>query len=129
MCCVGVNIGLFCSTPAVALGRAIQPKHAMEMLLTGDLYSAQTLLEWGLVNRLAEPGLVDEMVLQVARQIASKSRYVVTTGKETFYKQMEEGLDDAYVRCSRRMVDHLGGPSSRTGIEAFLTKKVPVWDD
>eukprot|EP00123_Amoebidium_parasiticum_P001404 comp12479_c0_seq1/m.7427 comp12479_c0_seq1/g.7427 ORF comp12479_c0_seq1/g.7427 comp12479_c0_seq1/m.7427 type:complete len:300 (-) comp12479_c0_seq1:266-1165(-) len=123
----GVDIGLFCSTPAVALGRAVSRKHAMEMLLTGDMYSADQMVEWGLVNQAVDPAHLDEKVLKTAQQIASKSKYVVSTGKATFYKQMERGIEQAYEICGNRMVDHMVGQNSAIGIEAFLSKKKPTW--
>src|SRR5436189_3518111 len=103
----GVNIGLFCSTPMVALSRNVARKHAMEMLLTGDMISAEDALRIGLVNRVVAPGNERKEALKLARQIASKSALTVKIGKEAFYRQLDMSLADAYRYASDVMVDNM----------------------
>lgn len=123
----GVNIGLFCSTPAVPLVRAIGRKRAFEMLITGTPISAQTALEWGLVNRVVPASQLDHSVDELARQIASRSGATIALGKRTFYEQI--ALDDraAYSLASDAMVENGSSPDAREGIDAFLTRREPRW--
>ena len=125
----GINAGLFCSTPMVALSRNVVRKHAMEMLLTGDLISAQDAFRIGLVNRVVPPGSELEAALALARKIAGKSAHVVKIGKEAFYRQLEMGLDDAYRYTSDVMVENMLARDAEEGIAAFVEKRPPKWED
>ncbi len=124
----GVNIGLFCSTPMVALSRAVGRKHAMEMLLTGDLIDAERAYEMGLVNRVVAPGDLDATTDALARQIAAKSPLTLAIGKEAFYRQLELGLDDAYNYASETMVRNMLARDAEEGIDAFIQKRDPKWE-
>jgi enoyl-CoA hydratase/carnithine racemase len=124
----GVNIGLFCSTPMVALSRNVPKKRAMEMLLTGDMLSACEAAEHGLVNRVVAPGRALEAALELARSVASKPPVTLAMGKEAFYRQAEMGLAEAYAYASRIMVENMMHAESREGIGAFLEKRAPDWD-
>jgi enoyl-CoA hydratase/carnithine racemase len=125
----GVNIGLFCSTPMVALTRNIVPKHAMEMLLTGDLYQATDAARMGLVNRVVADAVLDAEVDSLARQIASKSHATVRIGKEAFYRQREMDLSAAYDYASRVMTENMLQNDAEEGIDAFIEKRDPTWSD
>lgn len=123
----GVNIGLFCSTPMVALSRAVGRKPAMEMLLSGLPVDAAAAERWGLVNRAVAPEALEAEVEAMARLIASKSPHTLKVGKEAFYRQMEMGLDDAYRHASRVMTENMLAMDAAEGIDAFLEKRPPVW--
>lgn len=123
----GVDIGLFCSTPMVALSRNVSSKHAMEMLLTGEMISAEDACRIGLVNRVVEPGAELDEALKLAGKIAQKSPHAVTTGKQAFYKQKEMELASAYKYTSQIMVENLLAGDAREGICAFLEKRDPNW--
>jgi enoyl-CoA hydratase/carnithine racemase len=123
----GVNIGLFCSTPMVALSRAVPRKQAMEMLLTGDPIDAQTALRLGLVNRLAPTAQVMEEALALAAEIIAKSPFTLKIGKEAFYRQVELGLADAYSYASQVMTENMMAMDAQEGIDAFLAKRKPEW--
>jgi enoyl-CoA hydratase/carnithine racemase len=125
----GINAGLFCSTPMVALSRNVARKHAMEMLLTGDLVSADHALRIGLVNQVVAPGSEREAALALARKIAGKSSYVVGIGKRAFYRQVEMGLADAYRFTSDVMVENMLAHDAEEGIAAFVEKRAPKWQD
>lgn len=125
----GVHIGLFCSTPMVALSRNVADKHAMEMLLTGDMTSAERAVEIGLVNRVAAPEVLQEKTMEVARKIASKSSMTLATGKSAYYAQREMALSDAYDYASGVMVDNLLALDAEEGIGAFIEKRAPKWRD
>jgi enoyl-CoA hydratase/carnithine racemase len=125
----GVNIGLFCSTPMVALTRNVSRKAAMEMLLTGDLISAEDAQRIGIVNRVVAPGTEREESLKLARQIASKSALTVKIGKEAFYRQLEMSLADAYRYTSEVMVENMLARDAEEGIGAFIEKRTPTWED
>ena len=125
----GVNIGLFCSTPMVALSRAVGRKSAMEMLLTGDLISADRAVGAGLINRAVPADRLDSAVDTLARQIASKSTAVVKIGKEAFYRQAELGLQEAYDYASEVMTRNMMAKDAGEGIDAFLNRRQPVWQD
>jgi enoyl-CoA hydratase/carnithine racemase len=125
----GVNIGLFCSTPMVALSRNVSRKHAMEMLLTGDLISAEQAQRIGLVNRVVAAGAERDEALKLARQIASKSALTVKIGKEAFYRQLEMSLADAYRYASDVMVENMLARDAEEGIGAFIDKRSPTWED
>ncbi len=125
----GVNIGLFCSTPMVALSRNVSRKHAMEMLLTGEMISADEARRIGLVNRVvAHDALADE-TLKLAELIASKPKATVKIGKEAFYRQLEMGLSDAYNYASEVMTLNMLNAEANEGITAFVEKRAPQWPE
>jgi enoyl-CoA hydratase/carnithine racemase len=128
-CTPGVHIGLFCSTPMVALSRSVMRKHAMEMLLTGETITAEEACRIGLVNRVVEPGAACEQALALARQIASKSAATVRLGKEAFYQQIEMGVADAYAHATEVMVKNMMTHDAAEGISAFLGKRAARWAD
>jgi enoyl-CoA hydratase/carnithine racemase len=123
----GVNIGLFCSTPMVALSRNVGRKQAMEMLLLGKPVSAARAEAWGLVNAAVAADELDAVVADAAAVLASKSPYTLRVGKEAFYRQAEMGLDDAYDYATRVMVENMQAKDAAEGIDAFLGKRHPVW--
>ena len=123
----GVNIGLFCSTPMVALSRNVAPKHAMQMLLTGELIDAATALRFGLVNELAPIGELEARTLDFARRLAAKSPVTLAIGKEAFYRQAELPLAEAYDYARGVMATNLKAQDAREGIAAFLDKRPAVW--
>jgi len=123
----GVNIGLFCSTPMVALSRAVPRKQSMEMLLTGDLIPADRAREIGLVNRVVPAAELEAATLDLARQIASKSPLTLAIGKEAFYKQAELDLEAAYAYASEVMTRNMLARDAGEGIDAFLEKRPPEW--
>ncbi len=123
----GVNYGLFCSTPLVAVGRVVSRKQAMEMALTGRLYSAEEAERFGLVNRVVPEGRALEEARALARTIASHSAPTLAIGKRAFYAQIERPLDEAYALASVAMIDNLAEPDSVEGLGAFLDKRRPVW--
>jgi len=125
----GVDIGLFCSTPMVALSRNVAHKHAMEMLLTGEMISAEDAQRIGLVNRVVEPGREREAAITLARRIASKSSHTVKIGKEAFYRQAEMPLAKAYEYVSQVMVENLLAADAEEGMCAFIEKRKPEWED
>uniref|UniRef100_A0A8C8RLK8 Enoyl-CoA hydratase domain-containing protein 3, mitochondrial n=1 Tax=Pelusios castaneus TaxID=367368 RepID=A0A8C8RLK8_9SAUR len=123
----GVNIGLFCSTPAVAVGRALPRKVALEMLFTGEPISAHDALLHGLLSRVVPEDKLEEETMKIAHKICETSRSVVALGKATFYRQIALGLDDAYKMTSQVMVDNLILKDGQEGIDAFIQKRKPVW--
>ena len=123
----GVAIGLFCSSPLVAVGRTVSRKHAMEMALTGRLYSAAEAERMGLVNRVVAPGQALAEAQALARGIAERSAPTIAIGKRAFYEQIDEPLDVAYALAAKAMVDNLAEPNSSEGIAAFLEKRAPHW--
>jgi enoyl-CoA hydratase/carnithine racemase len=125
----GVNIGLFCSTPMVALSRNVSRKHAMEMLLTGDLIAAEDAARIGLVNRVVAPGSEHAEALALAQKIAAKSTLTVKIGKEAFYRQAEMPLAEAYKYASHVMVENMLARDAEEGIGAFIEKREPKWQD
>ena len=125
----GVNIGLFCSTPMVALSRNVPRKHAMEMLLTGELIAAEDAARIGLVNHVVEPGSEREEALKLARKITAKSALTLKIGKEAFYRQLEMPLADAYKYASEVMVENMLARDAEEGISAFIEKREPKWQD
>jgi enoyl-CoA hydratase/carnithine racemase len=124
-----VNIGLFCSTPMVALSRNVSRKHAMEMLLTGDMISAEEARRIGLVNRVADSEALGPVTMALARQIASKPTATVKIGKEAFYRQLEMGLGDAYDYASQVMTENMLAAEAEEGIGAFVEKREPKWPE
>jgi enoyl-CoA hydratase/carnithine racemase len=125
----GVHIGLFCTTPSVAISRNIAPKHAMEMLLTGDMLSAEDAFRIGLVNRVVAPGKEREEAVKLARKIAAKSSKTVKMGKEAFYRQLDMNLPEAYRYASQVMVENMMVHDAAEGISAFVEKRTPHWED
>jgi enoyl-CoA hydratase/carnithine racemase len=125
----GVNIGLFCSTPMVALARNIPRKAAMEMLLTGEMISAADAARIGLVNHVVAPGSEREEALKLAKKITAKSALTVKIGKEAFYRQLEMPLAEAYRYTSEVMVENMLARDAEEGISAFIEKRDPKWED
>jgi len=125
----GVNIGLFCSTPMVALARNVAAKHAMEMLLTGDVIPALEAQRIGLVNRAVSPNRLGEEVEALARKIASKSQATLKTGKQAFYRQRDMDLEEAYAYTAQVMTENMLARDAEEGIAAFIGKRNPQWQD
>lgn len=123
----GVQIGLFCTTPGVAVARSVMPKKAMEMLLTGQAISAQEALDFGLISRIVPPEELEEQTMELARQIASASAQTLALGKSAFYRQIEMDRPSAYQFAGKVMVDNLQIDDAKEGISAFLEKRPPIW--
>jgi len=123
----GVNIGLFCSTPMVALSRNVNRKQAMEMLLTGEMIDSATAVRYGLINRAVPAEQLDEAVQTLAATICEKSPVAVEIGKVAFYEQLELGLREAYEYTSAVMVRNMMTDDAAEGIDAFIEKRRPVW--
>jgi enoyl-CoA hydratase/carnithine racemase len=123
----GVNLGLFCSTPSVALSRNLSRKAAFEMLVTGDFISAEEALEKGLVNKVASPEVLDAAVEVLVSKILSKPSVALAMGKELFYKQIETGLDAAYGIAANTMACNMMESTALEGVQAFLEKRQPNW--
>lgn len=123
----GVNIGLFCSTPMVALTRTISQKHAMEMLLLGEMINAERAYQMGLINRVVAIDELEPTVQAMAQNIAAKSNYCVSTGKKAFYSQLTQPLDVAYDDCAKVMGGNIQHADAKEGIDAFLNKRAPQW--
>ncbi len=123
----GVNIGLFCSTPMVALTRAIAPKHAMELLLTGDLIDAERAALMGLINWHVDAEDLDQFTSGLAHKIAGKSRKTLSIGKQAFYDQLDKPLAVAYDQCSLVMTENMQIDDAQEGIDAFINKRKPEW--
>ena len=124
----GINLGLFCSTPAVPLSRTISRKRAAEMLMTGEFIDAATALEWGLVNRVAPADTLRMETLKLAETLKAKPRAILATGKALFYRQMEMGIEAAYQDASTTIACNFMQPEAQEGVAAFLGKRKPVWD-
>jgi len=125
----GVNIGLFCSTPMVAVSRNLPRKRVMEMLLGGEMIDARTAADWGLVNSVVATDELEDAVMELARSVASKSAATLKIGKEAFYRQAEMPLDEAYRYTARVMVENMLERDAEEGINAFIEKREPVWED
>jgi enoyl-CoA hydratase/carnithine racemase len=125
----GVDIGLFCSTPMVALSRNVSRKHAMEMLLTGEPIPAATAKDIGLVNRVVPAGQELEAAIALAEKVALKSAYTVKIGKAAFYRQAEMNLSDAYSFAAEVMIENMMARDAGEGICAFIEKREPKWQD
>ncbi len=123
----GINVGLFCSTPAVALSRNISRKRAMEMLLTGDFIDADTALKYGLLNRVVKTNELDDAVAQLAEKIAAKPPRTIQLGKQRFYQQLEQGISNAYAGAIDTMADNMMLPEALEGIDSFIEKRKPKW--
>lgn len=128
-CTPGVHIGLFCSTPMVALSRNLANKHAMEMLLTGEAVTPSHAREIGLVNRVVPAEYLESVTLQYARMIAKKSSHTLKVGKQAFYRQREMSLADAYAHAAEVMVTNMLAVDAEEGMAAFLEDREPVWRD
>ncbi len=125
----GVNLGLFCSTPAVPLSRNLPRKRAMEMLLTGDFITAEQARDWGLVNAVVPPAELEAASRELAQKIAAKSNHAIRLGKDMFYKQLPLDLSEAYAYASERMACNMDSHDAREGIDAFIEKRKPNWKD
>jgi len=123
----GINLGLFCSTPSVALSRNLSRKRAFQMLMTGEFISAEQALEWGLLNQAVPVDELDEAVNSLCAQICSKSQVAVTTGKNLFYKQLEKPLSEAYEMAGNAMACNMMSDDVKEGIDAFFEKRAPSW--
>ena len=125
----GVNIGLFCSTPMVAVSRNISNKHSMEMLLSGELVSAEKAEKIGLINKVLENSVLEKHTLDMALKISKKSAITLKIGKEAFYKQIDMTLSEAYDYASNVMVENMLKLDAEEGIGAFISKRKPNWQD
>ncbi|MET0528600.1 MAG: enoyl-CoA hydratase [Microvirga sp.] len=125
----GIDVGLFCTTPGVALARGLKPKHAMEMLLTGEMVDASTAREFGLVNRVVPGEYLTQVVNKYAQTIAAKPVSAIKLGKEAFYRQAEMTVADAYAYASQVMVDNMLSADACEGIDAFIGKRKPNWPE
>jgi enoyl-CoA hydratase/carnithine racemase len=125
----GVDIGLFCSTPMVALSRNVPRKQAMEMLLTGEPIAATTARDIGLINRVVAAGTERDAAIALAQKVARKSAYTVKLGKEAFYRQAEMSLADAYRYAAEVMTENMMARDAEEGIGAFIEKREPKWED
>lgn len=123
----GIDVGLFCTTPAVALSRKVKPRHAMEMLLTGEMIDASAAREYGLVNRVVPPEYLSQVVGKYAEAIAKKSPAAVRLGKQAFHAQLEKPLPEAYDLASAVMVENMLARDAAEGIGAFIDKRKPEW--
>ena len=126
----GINVGLFCSTPMVAVTRNLPRKQAMEMLMTGEFIDAETARQYGLVNRVVPVDQLDEAISELARVIAGKSPIAITRGKELFYNQVEGDLKSAYEQAGKVIMTNMQDADARAGIDAFIEKKaMPEWQE
>ena len=125
----GINVGLFCATPGVALGRNVPRKQAMEMLLTGDFIDAQRALSLGLVNHVVAPEALDATITEIAAKILAKPAAAIAAGKKSFYEQLDTGLANAYALATETMVCTMMGGDAAEGIDAFLQKRPPRWHE
>jgi enoyl-CoA hydratase/carnithine racemase len=123
----GINVGLFCSTPAVPLSRNMGRKQAMHMLLTGDFISAQTAQQYGLVNAVVPAAELEAATLALAQKIVAKSAHAIAIGKDMFYRQLPLDLAEAYAYASERMACNMDSHDAREGIDAFIQKRKPEW--
>lgn len=123
----GINLGLFCSTPSVALSRNLSRKRAFQMLMTGDFISAEQAVDWGLLNKSVAADALDNEVNILANQICQKSQVAVTTGKTLFYKQLEKPLHEAYELAGDAMACNMMSDDVKEGIDAFFEKREPSW--
>jgi len=123
----GINVGLFCSTPAVPLSRNLPRKQAMQMLLTGDFISAQKAQAYGLINEVVDPGELKQATRELAHKIATKSSHAIGLGKQMFYRQLPMDLSEAYAFAGERMACNMESEDAREGIDAFIEKRKPEW--
>ncbi len=126
----GINVGLFCGTPMVAVTRNLPRKQAMEMLMTGEFIDPPTAEQYGLVNRVVPPGELDGAIRELAEAVAAQGPAFVAAGKKLFYRQIEDGLTGAYEEATKTMVENMQREDAREGINAFLEKRdMPEWED
>jgi len=125
----GINLGLFCSTPAVALSRNIGRKRAAEMLFSGEFIDAETALDWGLVNRVVPPEQLLEATQAMADNLKGKPRESLATGKALFYRQLEQSLEGAYKDATCVISANMDSDVAREGVDAFFAKRPPNWKD
>jgi enoyl-CoA hydratase/carnithine racemase len=125
----GINLGLFCSTPAVSLSRNLGRKRAAEMLFGGEFIDAETALDWGLLNRVSQPEQLMETALAMAAHLKAKPREALALGKALFYRQLEENLAAAYVDASHTIAANMDSDIAREGVDAFFDKRSPRWKD
>jgi len=123
----GINVGLFCSTPSVALSRNLARKPAFEMLVTGDFITADEALAKGLVNRVAEPQALDAELQALLAPILAKPRIALALGKQLFYRQLEKGIEAAYADAEATMACNMMEPAALEGVQAFIDKRAPDW--
>lgn len=123
----GINVGLFCSTPAVPLSRNMGRKQALHMLLTGDFISAQTARQYGLVNEVVPAAELEQATIALAQKIVARSAHAIGLGKEMFYRQLTMDLSEAYAYASERMACNMDSHDAREGIDAFIQKRQPQW--
>lgn len=123
----GIRYGLFCSTPAVPLSRAVPAKVALEMLMTGDFIDAQAARQWGLVNRVCAPEALEETVASLAQTLLDRPAGALARGKALFYRQLERGLAGAYDEASCAIADDFASPWGQEGVQAFVEKRTPRW--
>lgn len=123
----GINFGLFCATPGVAVSRNVSRKRAMEMLMTGEFIDAATALDWGLVNRVAPAAELDSAVRELAENLLSKPAAVLAAGKKFFYRQLEMDMEPAYKLASQVITSNMLGDDALEGVGAFMEKRKPRW--
>lgn len=123
----GIDVGLFCATPGVALSRNLLPKQAMEMLMTGDFIDAQQALSRGLVNRVVPAGELDAALQALVNKLLAKPREALALGKQLFYRQLETGMDAAYQLAGYTMACNMAHPVAQEGVQAFIDKRAPAW--
>jgi enoyl-CoA hydratase/carnithine racemase len=123
----GVNLGLFCSTPSVALSRNLSRKAAFEMLVTGDFLSPQEALNQGLINKIADSDKLDEVLDSLIQKILAKPPVALAMGKELFYMQLETGIEKAYAYATQTMACNMMDNSALEGVQAFIEKRKPNW--
>jgi enoyl-CoA hydratase/carnithine racemase len=123
----GIRVGLFCSTPAVAVSRNLGRKQALELLLTGEFIDARTAVQQGLINRAVPADQLDAAVQQLVEAIANKSPHAVASGKQMFYRQLDLGMAEAYAYAAEVMACDMLAPDAAEGIDAFIQKRPPVW--
>ena len=123
----GIDVGLFCATPSVALSRNMGPKQAMEMLLTGDFISAEEAQARGLLNRVVAPEMLDAEVARLVDRIVAKPRVAVAMGKTLFYRQLETGMESAYQLAGQTMACNMAHDVAQEGVQAFIDKRSPNW--
>ncbi len=123
----GINVGLFCSTPAVPLSRNLHRKQAMQMLLTGEFIDAKTAQQYGLINEIVSADQLESATLELARKITGKSPLAIEMGKKLFYEQLHKDLSTAYEIASQTMACNMDSEDAREGIDAFVAKRQPVW--